>query len=212
MNLDDSEKGSGREVSIGHRNWLLTFGDLLTLLLCFFLAIVSFSPLNPSPERAEYVKKSAAYDANSQSSSKTGRSLTHGTTLAHVEGKASGVITRPGVEEYWFVEDDFSNRVTDISANKAEEFKSSVASTDYSAKQVEIETCNPLAPPSDEIHRAVPGLRAIALSRQVIDAVKGASFANLKLMEYRESCGRINSEDSPHKVALVRIFWNSKNG
>lgn len=43
------------EPSVVDDSWLLSLGDLLTLLLCFFLCLVASSPLNPSYHRGNPV-------------------------------------------------------------------------------------------------------------------------------------------------------------
>lgn len=40
--------GTERKPGTVTRGWLISFGDLLTLLLCFFLSIIGLGPLNPN--------------------------------------------------------------------------------------------------------------------------------------------------------------------
>jgi flagellar motor protein MotB len=210
MDSNNQEKFS---ISVGHRNWLLTFGDLLTLLLCFFIAIVSFSPLNNSPKRKEFLNKSGSYvDQNGVHENKTISDST-GTTLADNALKERHGDVRPPIEEFWFEEKDFSTQITDLTEMRSNEFKNLVTTSYYVASQIEIELCRFNKEGDKEQAALLSMLRTQALRRQVIDAMPNLSKEALLLSYSGDSCKRVpQKEDQNSRIALIRIYWSQANG
>jgi len=212
MSADFFRKSNSGDTAVGHRNWLLTFGDLLTLLLCFFIAMVSFSDLNTSPQKKEYQAKSVDYKAATQPEMNSGRLSSNGTTLALNEVRQESKSASDSFEEYWFVEKDFSNLVTDIDPRSAEELKRRVTRLDYRAKQIEVQTCDAKNQLHDGTSNEVAVLRALALRRQVIDALPSFNAEAVRIKVLENGCEEFETNKNESRTALVRVFWDIANG
>lgn len=78
--------------------WMVTFGDLLTLLLCFFLTIVSFSPLNSNNDRPQTQMAVEKQDAS-------------GTTIASTSSEEEADRTTASSSGLFFYAEDFVGEV-----------------------------------------------------------------------------------------------------
>ncbi|MCB0311063.1 MAG: hypothetical protein KDD42_07500, partial [Bdellovibrionales bacterium] len=63
--------------------WLVSFGDLLTLLVCFFIAILSASPMNPANSTSASSVSAQNYDEKVRRWLRSTSRLRSGTTLAN---------------------------------------------------------------------------------------------------------------------------------
>ena len=108
-------------------NWLISFGDLLTLLVCFFMTGVTFGPLNPA--------NSPINTDNYQKNTDNPSELNSGTTLALMptkDGQASSV-------QALFTAGDFDPITGQLSDQARQRFE---AVLNQAGTRVEIESCS----------------------------------------------------------------------
>ncbi|MCB0337207.1 MAG: flagellar motor protein MotB [Bdellovibrionales bacterium] len=110
--------------------WLLTFGDLLTLMLCFFIALCSFQRFGSEAD--------GLTDGNNSEkvppTHKQAEELSAGTPLAktNIGGALPGLVLN---------EEDFSDRQGSLSQFKAQELGEFVAQALSHGRELEIESC-----------------------------------------------------------------------
>lgn len=172
--------------------WIVSFGDLLTLLLCFFLLALSLSPLNPAVRRTinnseTYLDKSVTTKASSAAP---------GTPLANskIEG---GDLT---LLKYDFAPEDFLEPSGALSASGLEKAKRIVVPGGWKVRSVSIELCGPQSGEGASADYSAALNKAMAIRRQLFDA--GFERSGLRLSANSEGC-------STAKVSLeLRRFKN----
>lgn len=108
-------------------NWLISFGDLLTLLVCFFMAGVTYGPLNPANSSAE----TDTYKLNPNSAAQPNS----GTTLAVTQFKDGQARSAQAL----FMAGDFDPLTGQLSDQARQRFE---AVLNQEGTQVQIETCS----------------------------------------------------------------------
>lgn len=108
-------------------NWLISFGDLLTLLVCFFMTGVSFGPLNPNNSIAKSTTSTS--NQNSQVQSDSGITLA---PTAPKDGQANSV-------QALFTAGDFDPTSGQLSDQARQKFE---AVLNEQGSKVEIESCS----------------------------------------------------------------------
>jgi hypothetical protein len=175
--------GNASEPSAAARGaiWMITFGDLLTLLLCFFLVIVSSSPMgrvargvdSPSPVPAP-----------------------PGTQVAQVEGET--------VVREWTIRGVKNESEAPVELQKlAEELISVVRSVPYEKSRVFVRVCNSQGTGADSDTPGVVSLSRITeIRRQILDVGLDAS-----VLEYgfSEQCPK-DTVGEPATVAMIQVF------
>ena len=120
--------------------WLVSFGDLLTLLLCFFVTIIAQSPLNPRSAKSEALREKQ--EAGTEFAPSVSRSLFKTLTLSQQDfQKDSGGI--------------------------AQALKSSVILDGYEVSKASLSSCSPGVGETSWFEATK---QALSLRRQLIDA------------------------------------------
>src|SRR5690606_22976012 len=132
-----------------HSSWMLSFGDLLTLLLCFFLCILSFSPLNPH-RPSEDIDKHNQIVALSAAELQGGGSVPGqtGTALAELQAEAREFGTLAKVSNsnelvLTLSDSDFAGGGWEATPAVLSRVKSQVIETSYAVLGVKVESCFP---------------------------------------------------------------------
>lgn len=170
--------------------WLMSFGDLLTLVLAFFVSLIALSPINP--------RVSARVEP--------------GTTIASSEDRGHESVPPEsdsetnGLTLYLNAGDFQADRVT-LSERAEEKLRTFVNSGSYSVKQVIIATCLENVADGRHLEWNSSTNRLLGLHRQFIDALPmgsrvrlqpwgtscessaGDVLTQIKLMEFREGHG-----------------------
>lgn len=162
----------------GSSAWLVTFGDLLTLLVCFFITIISHSTFNPADGVAEGVKADS------------------GTAIAILP-----VETPDSLElSLRFRERDFRANGVRMQVSARRRLKKAVNLEGYALTNGVIESCAKAADHNEEGNWALSVRRAFSLRSQVIDA--GLTAEGVALRFLGESCGLLKPAGSR---ALMRL-------
>lgn len=216
--LSGSE-ASGRSI---HSNWMLSFGDLLTLLLCFFLSILSFSSLNPSNDRAQKHDKVQGVGGPEPILADTeGRQTAAGTQLANLEGsdeKATLPANASVVNglRLWFGESDYVGLGWELSEVAIQRLKSQVVRTAYAPKRVTIESCLGSTVIGDETAWAGSISRILGLRSQLIDAgLAPGTFRYRVLGPYCDvllAGGLEETVEAKSAVSRISIEFGTNNG
>ncbi len=176
--------------------WLTSFGDLLTLLLCFFLATLSGSSLNPlSPAGIERIK-SGNHSSFMLKLYSSKQPLAYGTSIAQL---SDGVLELTAT----FFSDDFVTLGETLSQNAERRFPDVVPSG-YTLEAVEVSTCYPSETGSISTSWLGSITRAKALSRQLIDR----GFGSIREEILGPNCRTLGKQSA---VAEIR-FRYQKNG
>lgn len=148
--------------------WFTTLGDLLTLLLCFFLAAVSFSTFSPPEHATKTGTNSSHSEEIAGSGSKNGQREGSGTSIApQVVGEI----------EIGFAADDISSDGTALSESglaKLEQIKGVARD----AERVELVTC---APDETERGDSVTWHRSIERALLMKSSLKGVGISGSAL-------------------------------
>lgn len=190
-------------------NWMLSFGDLLTLLLCFFLSVLSLSPLNPANENRINVKENQEVIQPKQDQPSVTRSNPgSGTALAKLS-TAGGVLTPEqkasdsNMLELLLSQDDFEGLGWDLKAESQLRVKNQVIGTAYPVRRVTIESCFGSVPGSEETAWAGAISRILSLRSQLIDG-----GLNPNLFAYRPqgpNCNELTQSESESKKVAARL-------
>ena len=173
--------------------WLTSFGDLLTLLLSFFIAVIGLSPLNPA------VKAKLTIDGN-KTNSVSDENRVHqdnsGTHVAKIEEKQTSQRAFKS-SLLRFARRDFVLNRDGFRRSAKWRLKKTVVLNGYAASRVLLMTCsgNPIGEPwsrSEEL--------ALLLRRQLIDA--GIKSALIKMQVFGPHCQRVGGEGVEAKVSF----------
>lgn len=217
--MNSASESSGRPI---HSNWFLSFGDLLTLLLCFFLTILSFSPLNPNRELGSVSEKSQTVTAGESLRAAGGvQNAVAGTALANLglgDEKATLPVNASVVEglRFWFEESDFVGLGWELSEQSAGRLKNQVVGTAYATKRVTIESCLEAAAVGEETAWAGSISRILTLRSQLIDAgIPAGLFRYRVLGPYCNEVRAVGSQETARPqapVSRISIEFETKHG
>ncbi|NLF25097.1 MAG: hypothetical protein GX589_05495 [Deltaproteobacteria bacterium] len=166
--------------------WLVSFGDLLTLMLCFFLSLIAFGPLNRG-----FQMESAKLTLETRKAIqvlKVPRELARqpGITIAFSrDGKPSLKIA--------FGEEDFQKEREELLPTVLERMVSIVKSVQYDISEVKIEACRIDARGSAGGGWQAGSRMALGIRSQLLDA--GIKSASLKLRSPGGHCAEFAGED-----------------
>ncbi|MFM1847923.1 MAG: hypothetical protein RL417_1397 [Pseudomonadota bacterium] len=187
--------GRGGAGAPGLTVWSTTFADILTLVLSFFIATISVSPLNPASESA--LKRQIPSDPklSGELADKTMVAIEGGTSLAVTPMKTASL---PPVEVLEFTDSDFDGGRERLVPSADERLKNAVRAGGYHRLAVRIESCDRAG---DELRGRERGL---TLRRQIIDA--GGGRATLRLAVLDGFCVSVPglSADATARVTLHR--------
>lgn len=163
-------------------NWLVTFGDLLTLLVCLFLCTMSASRQNVSEKKTQPSKN---IEVISREGSKTGDALSAGTPLAQHRKGPSSHLMKSGRS---FTLDGFGASGTTLTPSSEREIDLLVSSGGYPVSDVLIESCSS----GDQgIAEGAEIERALAMRSRCIDT--GIPARLLRIRNFGSSCGVIRA-------------------
>jgi len=166
----------GRGINV----WSTTFADILTLVLSFFIATISVSPLNPASESASERQITTAPRKNEGLNLQTTVGVEGGTPLALTRSKAP---PRDPIEVVELGDSDFSMERKELVLAAQEKLKSLVKTDSYHRRSIRIESCDGAG--DENLGRE----RGLMVRRQLIDA--GAPGTMLRLAVMDGSCGSI---------------------
>ena len=189
--------------------WLVSFGDLLTLMLCFFLATITFKP------RLAPTKDEVTHRSNREISEVkpiTAASALSGTHFANTH-RRQGVIFRSfspkSVFDFRLKNSDFDSRTGLLRRSSALGLKRIVSSSSYSFGMIEIHSCvNEVTADVGEALQSSMN-RALAVRGQVIDAGVAANLVRTRILG--GDCLALPGEKAQKVVTVIR-FRVSQNG
>lgn len=151
--------------------WLITFSDLLTLVLGFFLVVISLSDIGKRTPPVEV----ATDNPNAVTVSAARGDRESGTAIAEV-------ITSPSVSEFHLRSSDFENGSAALDSDRLEKIKKAVALTGYKESQIRIETCSESGGEQDGQNWFIALGRVSALRRQLLDAGVGGNPIEMRVL------------------------------
>lgn len=163
---------SRRRGSTTVASWWVSFGDLLTLLLCFFLALVGFGTLRIS---VPATLSNEPGRGNSELGQAKFISQGDGTPFALYESE-------PVVVSLRYAERDYAADQEMLTAEAAGKLKTEVSKSPYDITAVHVETCATV-PGKGAGHSWLHAMsRGMALRSQVFDAGVSAELITLRVL------------------------------
>jgi hypothetical protein len=158
----------------GLNSWSTTFADILTLVLSFFIATISVSPLNPASESASERQISTVSNEVGVLEPQTSVDEEGGTRLAATTPEApprnpTGVIE--------FGASDFGGGGAELSGEARERLRSVVMTDAYRPLSVRIESCDGAG--DENLGRE----RGLTLRRQIFDVAGRGPTVRLAVMD-----------------------------
>ncbi len=173
--------------------WLTSFGDLLTLLLSFFIAVIALSPLNPAVKDGLSVGKHEINSVIEPRLTKKSSDGTYVAKLSQVKGAKRGLkslLLRFSGRDFVLNRNGF-RRMAERRLRKA------VSLGGYATGLALVGTCS-TALGEDAWSRSEE--YALALRRQLIDA--GVKSAGVKMQVFGPHCQRVGSEGTLATVSF----------
>ena len=196
-------KATMQEAPKQETNWLISFGDLLTLLVCFFMALAQ-SGLSPTPKDGLKNKDLQALTTNKPEHKLDTNS---GTTLAHPTYWGLSAVEYPTlIIETVLFSDDLTSGSRELSANGVKKLRAELPGYLAEAQRVEIEVCN-----SDlEGERAARSIRSVLGIRRVLVEL-GAKPGLTTLRAGASGCDELQfkSPVTEQVVGVVRLRKSS---
>jgi flagellar motor protein MotB len=154
------------KVTLTGNVWLISFGDLLTLVLCFFISVISLSPLNPG------VKAPAKPGIQLADNKKNIQAETSGNKSLSLS----------------IFEKDLAASEVSITDAAIERLKNQVSPAGYKTREVKVETCwrsgeSDLSGSWEKTLGLLGGLR-----RQVFDAIPGMDAKKILFRNLAADC------------------------
>ena len=177
-------------------SWLISFGDLLTLLLCFFLTIVSFGPLNP---KATLPIKGVTSQSNSVTGPEPGvgvGKLGAGTQVA--QSRTSSTENQKELRLVFNVE-DFLEPTEKLVPAKVIELQKLIKTDGYSVGRVRLESCSELKSDDQGWFQALS--RGFYLRGQFIDA--GIEPKRIELRVVGRNCAALKNDPTEFGLAAT---------
>jgi flagellar motor protein MotB len=163
--------------------WLVTFGDLLTLMLCFFLATISLRPLSST-------STSALTTQNNKVSTAKLNSLVQlkgaGTRLAAKEEELSAPRPAEIRKQVVLSEGSFLRARAELSRSAQSQLNNAVTTDGYEVRSVAIQVCTDKKGYVAEKTASLSVERALRVRGQLID--RGISPEALRVRALADSC------------------------
>lgn len=184
--------------------WIVSFGDLLTLLLCFFLLAISLSPLNPEAIKQANRVTTRNEEVKSQAHSVDTQIADSGTALAKLSlGNGDTALA-----EYRFTSGDFVSGQDKLTDSGQLRVKSIAIPAGYVMKRATAETCVDSGELELSAAEDLAFRQSLRLRSQLVDA--GIEQLHLRLGSAAGGCDSAGSETVAAKVTLE--LQKLKNG
>lgn len=171
-------KGGAEQAEHKSSIWIVSFGELLTLLLCFFLLAMSLSPLNPAVRSARD-KSGTIIDKSGTNNATSGAPGTR-LAISKIEG---GDLT---LLQHRFAPGDFDQSSGALSESGLEKAKRIVVPEGYDLKRISVEFCS-TASAEGELGREARSLSGLmSIKRQLFGA--GFEKSSFRLAPESGSC------------------------
>lgn len=167
-------RGREHRSSAGLDVWSTTFADILTLVLSFFIATISISPLNPASEAAKKRQIPSESRESGGAAAKTMVAVRDGTPLAEMTDRDP---QRNPVEVIELIDSDFIEGFREVVPLVRERIKKAVIPDGYPRTSVRIESCDRTG------NEAMAFERGMALRRQVFDVGGGRPTIRLAVSD-----------------------------
>lgn len=193
-------------------SWLVSFGDLLTLILCFFITLISLSPLNPHMAGSKDRDKPESYaEVNGASAEKTAAEQS-GIPFALNKEKNGAENLKRHYLSVRFDESDFEFDGELLRPAAAEKIKKLVPPEAYRPARLTVESClQPAAAADTEQALTRSAKTLVVLKRQLIDHMPGLSGVETALRIVKKSCIASSGAEGKQVAAQV-VMELEKNG
>jgi len=200
---EESSGGGSRNLARSQMRWLVTFGDLLTLLLCFFLSIVSFGPLNPTQRVLEEEVTKPDEPINPVMPPEIDSEQVSGPTIALTNSDTMETLLR-------FTEQDYVGGGELFTSEASEKMRSELEPEGYEVESVVVESCygKPEYPDGRSWFMSVS--RALGLRSQLIDAGVSPASISIRTVGYR--CDAIREQDEEMVTRLTLTYTGLHRG
>jgi hypothetical protein len=174
----------------------VSFGDLLTLLLCFFVAIVAYhtkgDPNQSEKNRVTSENNTIKIDPGAMYQK---RELS-GTPLANLTESSESLVLR-------FEPADYNGLQEQMTDEAKRWFQKAIQSDDYNLSVVRLEVCGNTPPGQGSSGWLVSMRRALDIRRQLVDA--GFSTEGFELELLGADCSKLESKGGKKTVAALTL-------
>lgn len=189
-------------------SWLVSFGDLLTLLVCFFLSIISFTNIKKQAnlaKEAEINQTKAVFHEDLKTSNKNIEAGTQLAVNSDEEIKANLIVRQVSIG---FENGEFEGSKRQLSMLARQRLSLAVSSTSYDNSEAIISSCTEALkgkPNQNEWENSK--LQALELKRQLIDAGWQGAPQEIRMQILGQQCRELDKDQSERagKVAFVNI-------
>ncbi len=176
--------------------WLITFGDLLTLLLCFFIAVITLSGAGVKSFQDAMEKTASENNDLVRARYSPSRETETGTVVANLRQEAKPALVEVQAEGRTILEMTFSEPQLSAGVEPAAEALNRVLTPwtrkdSLKASTADIESCVPLETAAEEAAWSISSARALAVRRQLIDL--GFPDSRLRLRSIGSECRRLGA-------------------
>lgn len=193
-----------RADSDGPVGWLTSFGDLLTLLLCFFISILAVSPLNPNMPVAISETDGTVSKASLIGQVGTATARRAGIAIANDSSKVAANFG-------WLLQaielraSDFLPSGLGLQPGAISRLENALLASDYRLALALIGVCESQVWQAGLGQDQVLALRAAPIYRQMIDAGVAAKLTSFELVDDCE--GDSSGADNQQLLARVRLAF-----
>lgn len=182
---------------ICNSNWLVGFGDLLTLILCFFVSVISLS--SPKINQITEIKheSSANYPDSKLESGDNLQLAQDGTEIAFIDMSEEGGLIKRDFEKIVFYQDQFEHSSYVLRAEPLLSLKETIDRTSYNVNRLKIETCSHVQMSETNESFEESSKLLLALKRQVFDTLPESKGAKVLLGSFSSECRTAESGGRP---------------
>lgn len=194
--MNNDSKGG---MSFDQPGWLVSFGDLITLLLCFFICLVSFSPINPANS-----SNTAVQGDNSESNNQHTDTEDSGTAIADT-------LPHSGKNKILLFEQDFAIETGSLVPSALLALKKGMVREGYEIDQAMISACGGKSVLNDDQAWRQAMSRVLAVRRQVFDG--RTEELRLALRTVGGFCELLENDhnDEQQVAATIELTWSKKD-
>ena len=191
--------------------WVVSFGDLLTLLLCFFLTMVSFGPLGSGHKEQANKGLEPMDPAFPAPGRRSAAAAAPGIVLAKSLNVAPRTesVRQFANRSFIFAETDFDVEPELPDSRKREVMFEEIKTLSAKVVQVDVETCGGKADESGDAAWEIAGKRSLALGREIANF--GVNPAQVRLRVLGQHCELLMDPELLGRPAAVRISWKIEN-
>ncbi|MEZ4753955.1 MAG: flagellar motor protein MotB [Bdellovibrionota bacterium] len=185
--------------SMQNKNWLVTFGDLLTLLLTFFVMSIAIGGQNETATAENIQKNQISTKENSQL-----EEIEVIPRLVKLSGTNIAIQTlRTPLKEVGLDESDFNTESDHLTAKAAQRLRAILSARKDEFSTVRLELCGGLGGYATEVSWYKSISRALFVQSQLVDA--GISKSQLAIRPLGPHCELLKDDAEKQLVGRIKL-------